>query len=33
MSIRWTATISPDQSGDYVFGAAMDDGARIFVNN
>ena len=33
MSIRWTATISPNQSGEYLLGAAIDDGVRIFVNN
>ena len=33
ISIRWSAIISPDQSGDYVLGAAIDDGVRIFVNN
>jgi len=33
ISIRWSAIISPNQSGDYVLGAAIDDGVRIFVNN
>jgi beta-glucosidase len=32
ISIRWSATISPDQSGEYVLGAAIDDGVRIFVD-
>jgi beta-glucosidase len=33
ISIRWSATISPDQSGEYVLGAIVDDGIRVFVNN
>ncbi len=32
-SVRWSATISPNQSGEYELGAAIDDGVRIFVNN
>lgn len=32
-SIRWTATISPDRSGNYELGAAMDDGIRIFIDD
>lgn len=31
-TIRWTAVISPDQSGDYVLGAMIDDGVRIFID-
>lgn len=32
-SVRWTAKISPVQSGNYVLGASVDDGVRIFVDN
>ena len=33
ISVRWTAEISPTESGDYIFGAEVDDGIRIFVDN
>jgi beta-glucosidase len=32
-SVRWSATISPDHSGEYVLGAAIDDGVKIFVDD
>lgn len=32
-SIRWTGVIRPDQTGEYEFTVAGDDGYRLWVNN
>jgi beta-glucosidase len=32
-SARWTGTITPKESGDYVFAMASDDGSRAFLDD
>ncbi len=32
-SVRWTATISPEEDGEYTLAALMDDGARVYVDD
>jgi alpha-D-xyloside xylohydrolase len=32
-SVRWTGTITPSESGEYVFLSKSDDGSRLWVNN